>query len=111
MTDDATFDRVMIAELLAVLGDAGADRVVAAFLVSLATRRSDLDAAVERHDLEAVRRAGHAIKGMAASAGAVALAKAGERVQHAEPGDVPELVALLEVQADIAAAGIADAWS
>ena len=48
---------------------------------------------------------------MAASAGAVALAKAGELVQHAEPGDVPELVALLEVQADIAAAGIADAWS
>ena len=38
MTDDATFDRAMIAELRAVLGDAGADRVVSAFLDSLATR-------------------------------------------------------------------------
>jgi len=62
-------------------------------------------------DLEQVRRAGHAIKGMAASAGAAALARAGERIQHAEWTEVQGLVAVLETQAELAIAGIADAWA
>lgn len=107
------FDTVLIAEHCRVLGPVAARRVVELFHASLAERRAGLHEALAAGDTTAVRKAGHAIKGLAASSGASLLAAAGEAVQHAEEVSLDELsrlVAHLDVMADVADTYIAAAW-
>lgn len=107
------FDSELIAEHCRVLGPVAARRVVDLFHTSLTERRAALHSALQAGDAVAVRKAGHAIKGLAASSGAALLAAAGEAVQHADEASFDELVRLvahLDAMADIAAAHIATAW-
>ena len=121
MSDDPTptgltslhFDSSLIDEHRRLLGPTAARRLVELFTSSLAERRAALHSALEAGDADAVRKGGHAVKGLAASSGASLLAAAGAAVQHADDASLDELRALvghLDAMADIAAAGIAAAW-
>lgn len=96
-----------------MLGLEASRRIVEMFRTSLADRRTALHSALHAGDLEAVRRVGHAIKGLAASSGASLLAAAGESVQHADDASIDEmrvLVDRLDVVAEVADSEVAGAW-
>ena len=84
MSDDPTptsltsphFDTTLIDEHRRLLGPTAARRLVELFTTSLAERRSALHGALDVGDADAVRKAGHAVKGLAASSGASLLDEA-----------------------------------
>lgn len=107
---DDPFDAALIDEHRRVFGADGSRRLVETFLASVAERLAALDQAMATGDIDAAHRTGHAIKGLGATAGAARLAAAGAMVQHAEPEDLADRVALVHRTADEATQGIATAW-
>jgi len=108
--DAVAFDLDRIEQYRSMIGADGAEDMVRLFLRSLPERRAELHDAATVADLDRVRRAGHAIKGMAAAVGANSLSNVGLHLQHAELHEVADLVQLLASRADEAMAGIAGAW-
>ncbi|MEY4175580.1 MAG: Hpt domain [Actinomycetota bacterium] len=104
------FDLERIEQYRSMIGVEGAEDMVRLFLRSLPERRVELRDAIAAGDLERIRKAGHAIKGMAAAVGANALSAIGLGLQHADAHDVEELVQRLEPTAEEAVTGIAAAW-
>lgn len=109
-TDPPAFDRALIDSHRELLADDRAVELIGVFRDSLAVRRAELDAALAAGDVDAQRRAGHAIKGLAAAVGAVELAAVGERLQHASAEAVGAIVDDLGAASAIALSGVAAAW-
>ncbi|MEY4173785.1 MAG: Hpt domain [Actinomycetota bacterium] len=104
------FDHGRIEQYRSMIGPDGAADMVRLFLRSLPERRVELSDAIVADDLERIRKAGHAIKGMAAAIGANPLAALGLQLQHAESHEVSALVEELDIAADEALDGVAAAW-
>lgn len=104
------FDLDRIEQYRSMIGAEGAEDMVRLFLRSLPERRAELLQAVGDGDLERIRRAGHAIKGMAAAVGANALSAVGLHLQHSVLHEVDDLVLMLDARAEEATDGIAAAW-
>ncbi len=108
--DTARFDDALIEQYRSVIGADGARQMVDLFLQTLEERSVELHAAFAAGDLAEVRRVGHAVKGMAAAVGAVALSTAGEHLQHSEDDAVPALMREFDTAAAAARDGVAAAW-
>jgi len=104
------FDLDRIEQYRSMIGAEGAEDMVRLFLRSLPERQAELHDAVGAGDIERIRKAGHAIKGMAAAVGANALSAVGLQLQHADAEEVDELVQRLAPVAAEALSGIAAAW-
>ncbi|MEN9822092.1 MAG: hypothetical protein RLZ04_518, partial [Actinomycetota bacterium] len=109
--DVPLIDESAIRELRTTLGEAGSSKMRELFPTSLAQRRSEMAAALERSDHDAARKAAHSVKGMAGSMGARALQHLAERMQHADDSTFDGLVASFEQLADQTLAAFAAAWT
>lgn len=104
------FDLDRIEQYRSMIGVEGAEDMVRLFLRSLPERRAELLEAVAADDLDRIRKAGHAIKGMAAAIGANALSAVGLHLQHAEAYEVADLLTELSERSEEALDGVAAAW-
>ncbi|MFM7686447.1 MAG: Hpt domain-containing protein [Actinomycetota bacterium] len=104
------FDLDRIEQYRSMIGVEGAEDMVRLFLRSLPERRAELPDAVAADDLDRIRKAGHAIKGMAAAIGANALSTVGLHLQHAEAHEVTDLLLELSERSEEAVDGVAAAW-
>jgi HPt (histidine-containing phosphotransfer) domain-containing protein len=87
-------DRGVMDQLREDLGDGPVREVVATFLDRTPATLAELRAAASRNDVEAIRRAAHAVKGTSATLGAKRLAdECAELERMARSGDVPDATA------------------
>ena len=104
-------DLAAIRELRSTLGEAGSTKMRELFPASLAQRRSEMAAALDRGDHDAARKAAHSVKGMAGSMGARALQHLAEQMQHADDATFDGLVGSFEQLADQTLAVFDSAWT
>lgn len=91
----AGFDPATADDLLAVLGPAGVERLMASFATELCERPTLIAHLVGDGDSGAARFQAHYLKGAALSVGAAAIARACTAIEEGADRDLPQLASAL----------------
>lgn len=91
----AGFDPAIADDLLALLGPAGVERLMASFAAELSERPTLIAHLVGDGDMGAARFQAHYLKGAALSLGASAIARACTAIEDGADGDLPQLASAL----------------